>query len=159
MDTHRNMLSLIASLFDPIGFLAPFLVRAKILLQQVWQCGVGWDDVQPSELLEEWSKWREELDGISQFHIPRFYRHVPDYPSAIELHVLGVASEKAFCSVGYFRFCYASGAVKCAFVTAKTRVAPKKPLSIPKLELQAAVLSVRLSLVVVKEHDYIIDST
>ena len=49
--------------------------------------------------------------------------------------------------------------MKCAFVTAKTRVASKKPLSIPKLELQAAVLSVRLSLVVVKEHDYIIDAT
>ena len=79
-DTRRKMLSLIASLFDPIGFLAPFLVRAKILLQQVWQCGIGWDDVLPSELLEEWSKWQEELDGISQFHIPRFYRHVPDYP-------------------------------------------------------------------------------
>ena len=125
----------------------------------MWQCGIGWDDVLPSELLEEWSKWQEELDGISQFRIPCFYRHVPDCPSATELHVFGDASEQAFCSVGYFRFCYASGAVKCSFVTAKTRVAPKKPLSIPKLEQQAAVLSVRLSLVVVKEHDYIIDST
>ena len=61
--------------------------------------------------------------------------------------------------MAYLRFCHASGAVKCAFVMAKTRVAPKKPLSIPKRELQAAVLSTRLSLVVVKEHDYIIDST
>ena len=49
--------------------------------------------------------------------------------------------------------------MKCAFVTAKTRLAPKKPLSIPKLKLQAAVLSVRLSLVVIKEHHYVIDST
>ncbi|XP_068692552.1 uncharacterized protein [Montipora foliosa] len=158
-DTRRKMLSLTASLFDPIGFLAPFLVKAKILLQQVWHCGIGWDDLLPSELLEEWSKWQEELDGISQFRISRFYRHVPDSPSAIELHVFGDASEQAFCSVAYLRFCYANGAVKCAFVMAKTRVAPKKPLSIPKLELQAAVLSTRLSLVVVKEHDYIIDST
>ncbi|XP_067025671.1 uncharacterized protein [Acropora muricata] len=146
-DTCRKMLSLIASLFDPIGFLAPFLVRAKILLQRMWQCGIGWDDVLPSELLEEWSQWQEELDGISQFRVFRFYRHVPDSPSAIELHVFGDASEQAFCSVAYLRFCYASGAVKCAFVMAKTRVAPKKPLSIPKLELQAALLSARLSLV------------
>ena len=158
-DTRRKMLSLIASLFDPIGFLAPFLVRANILLQRMWQCGIGWDDVLPSELLEEWSKWREELNGISQFRISRFYRHVPNSPSAIELHVFGDPSEQGFCSVGYLRFCYTSGAVKCAFVMAKTRVAPKKPLSIPKLELQAAVLSARLSLVVIKEHDYIIDST
>ena len=156
-DTRRKMLSLIASLFDPIGFLAPFLVRAKILLQQVRQCGIGWDDVLPSELLEEWSKWQEELDGISQFRIP--VSIVPDSPSAIELHVFGDASKQAFCSVAYFRFRYASGAVKCAFVTAKTRGGPKKPLSIPKLELQVAVLSARLSLVVIKEHDYVIDST
>ena len=55
-DTRRKMLSLIASLFDPIGFLAPFLVKAKILLQRMWQCGIGWVDVLLSELLEEWSK-------------------------------------------------------------------------------------------------------
>lgn len=73
--------------------------------------------------------------------------------------MFGDASEQAFCSVAYFRFSYANGSVKCAFVTAKTRVAPKKPLSIPRLELQAAVLSARLSTVVIKEHDYRIDST
>lgn len=90
---------------------------------------------------------------------PPFYRHVTDSPSAIELHVFGDATKQPFCSVAHFIFCYACEAVKCAFVTAKTQVAPKKPFSIPKLELQAAVLSVRLSLVVIKEHDYIIDST
>lgn len=62
----------------------------------------------------------------------------------IQLHVLGDANEQAFCSVAYFRFSYSSGAMRCAFVTAKTRVAPKKPL-IPQLELQAAVFSARLS--------------
>ena len=158
-DTRRKILSLIASLFDPIGFIAPFLIRAKIFLQQVWQLGIGWDDALPPEFLKEWSKWQEELDEISQFRIPRFYRHIPDNPSVIDLHVFGDASEQAFCAVAYFRFCYASGAVRCAFVTAKTRVAPKKPLSIPRLELQAAVLSARLATVVIKEHDYIIDST
>ena len=55
-DTRRKILSLIASLFDPIGFLARLLVRAKILLQQVWQFGIGWDDAPPPEFLIEWSK-------------------------------------------------------------------------------------------------------
>ena len=109
------MLSLIASLFDPTGFLEPFPVTAKLLFQQVWQFGIRRDDVLASELLEEWSKWQEELDGISQFRVPRFYGRVTDNPSAIELHDFGDASEEAFCSVAYFRFCYASGAVKCAF--------------------------------------------
>ena len=58
-----------------------------------------------------------------------------------------------------FRFSYANGSVNCAFVTAKTRVAPKKPLSIPRLELQAAVLSARLSTVIIKEHNSWMDST
>ena len=159
VDTRRKILSLIASLSDPIGFLAPFLVRAKIFLQQVWQLVIGWDDTLPPEFLKEWSKWQEEMDEIAQFRIPRFYRHIPDNPSVVDLHVFGDASEQAFCVVAYFRFCYATGAVRCTFVTAKTRVAPKKPLSIPRLELQDAVLSARLAAVVIKEHDYIIDST
>ena len=158
-DTRRKILSLIASLFDPIGFLAPFLVRAKLLFQQVWQFGIGWDETPPSEFLLEWSKWQKELNSLSEFLVPRFYRHVSDSPTVIQLHVFGDASEQAFCSVAYFGFSYPNGSVKCAFVTAKTRVAPKKPLSIPKLELQAAVLSARLSTVVIKEHDYRIDST
>lgn len=74
VDTRREILSLIASLFDPTGFLAPFLVKAKIFLQHVWQLGVGWDDTPPPEFLKEWSKWQEELDVIAQFCIPCFYR-------------------------------------------------------------------------------------
>ena len=67
---------------------------------------------------------------------------------------VGDTSEPKFCSVAYFRFSYANDAVRCAFVTAETRAAPKKLLTIPKLELQAAVLSARLSNVKVKDHDY-----
>ena len=116
-DTRRKILSLIASLFDPIGFLAPFLVRAKLLLQQVWQFGIGWDETPPSEFLLEWSKWQKELDSLSEFLVPRFYRHVSDSPTVIQLHVFGDASEQAFCSVAYFRFIYANGSVKCASLT------------------------------------------
>ena len=82
---------------------------------------IGWNDAQPPEFLNEWSKWQEELDGISQFRIPRFYRHRPDSPSVIDLNVFGDASEQAFCAVAYFIFCCASGEVRCAFVTAKTQ--------------------------------------
>lgn len=73
--------------------------------------------------------------------------------------MFGDASEKAFCAVAYFRFEHPGGARQCAFVAAKTRVAPVKPLSIPRLELQAAVLSVRLACMIQKEHDYEVSST
>lgn len=51
--TRRQLLSIIAFLFDPLGFLAPFVVRAKILLQKVWQLGMTWDDPLPLDLLAQ----------------------------------------------------------------------------------------------------------
>ena len=155
--TRRQVLSLIASLFDPLGFLAPFLVRAKIILQRIWQLGVGWDDCLPHETSLEWQEWEGELNMFAEFSVPRFYRHIEDKPVTIQLHVFGDASELAFCSVVYFRFAYGDGSVKIAFVLAKTRVAPRKQLSIPRLELQAVVLNARLAHVAVKEHDYEVD--
>ena len=152
--TRRQLLSIMASLFDPLGFLAPFLVRAKILLQRVWQLGLAWDDHLPQDLLEEWQLWEAELLMIREFSVPRFHRQVDEYPGDIEVHIFGDASELAFCSVGFLRFKYADGSVKCVFVIAKTRLAPTKKLSIPRLELQAAVLCVRLASVIIKEHDY-----
>ena len=152
--TRRQLLSIIASLFDPLGFLAPFLVRAKILLQRIWQLGLTWGEPLPQDLLEEWKLWEAEMLMLKEFSVPRFYRQVDEYPEDIDVHIFGDASELAFCSVGYLRFKYEVGSVKCVFVVAKTRVAPTKKLSIPRLELQAAVLCVRLASVIIKEHDY-----
>ena len=73
-------------------------------------------------------------------------------PTFIQLHLFVDASEKAFCAVAYFRFDYPGGETQRAFVAAKTHVAPVKPLSIPRMELQAAVLSVRLACMIQKEH-------
>ena len=152
--TRRQLLSIIASLFDPLGFLAPFVVRAKILLQKVWQLGLAWDDPLPLDLLAEWQTWESEMLMLMEFSIPRFYQTVDMYPEEIQVHIFGDASELAFCAVGYLRFEYHDGSRKCVFVIAKTRVGPTKKLSIPRLELQAAVLCVRLARIIEKEHDY-----
>ncbi|XP_028413784.1 uncharacterized protein LOC114536629 [Dendronephthya gigantea] len=143
--TRRQVLSLIASLFDPLGFLAPFLVRAKIILQRIWQFGIGWDDCLPQGITTNWKDWERELSMLADFSVSRFYRQIDDKPITIQLHVFGDASELAFCSVVYLRFTYGDGSASVSFVIAKTRVAPKKQLSIPKLELQAAVLCTRLA--------------
>ncbi len=91
---------------------------------------------------------------LAQFSVARFDRQIDDKLVTIQLHVFGDASELAFCSVVYLRFTYGDGSAKVSFVIAKTRVALKKQLSIPKLELQAAVLCTRLASVAIKEHDY-----
>ena len=153
-DTRRKVVSLTASIFAPIGFVAPYVVRAKIFLQSLWKLRQGWDERMPEEFIQEWSDWQNELEKLAEFSVPRFYRRVALYPMSIQLHVFGDASESAFCTVAYFRFEYPGGQRQCAFVAAKTRVAPVKPLSVPKLELQAAVLNVRLASMIQKEHDY-----
>ena len=158
-DTRRKVISLTASIFDPIGLLAPFIVRAKIFLQSLWKLRQGWDEHIPEEFQQEWSAWQKELESLAEFSVPQFYRLFMASPISIQLHLFGDASERAFCAVAYFRFEYSGGERQCAFVAAKTRVAPVKPLSIPRLELQAAVLSVRLAIMIQKEHDYEISST
>ncbi|XP_015776940.1 PREDICTED: uncharacterized protein LOC107354957 [Acropora digitifera] len=158
-DTRRKDISLTASIFESIGFLAPFIVRAKIFLQSLWKLRQGWDEKVPEAIQQEWSVWQKELQSLAEFLAPRFYRLVMVSPTSIQLHLFSDASEKAFCAVAYFRFEYPSGERQCAFVAAKTRVAPVKPLSIPRLELQAAVLSVRLACMIQKEHDYEVSST
>ncbi|XP_022806184.1 uncharacterized protein LOC111343295 [Stylophora pistillata] len=160
-DTRRKVISLTVSVFDPIGFLAPFIVRAKIFLQSLWKLRQGWDEKIPEETQQEWSVWQKELQSLAEFSVPRFYRLVMLSPTSIQLHLFGDASETAFCAVAYSRFEYPGGERQCTFVAKKTRVAPVKPLSIPRLELQAAVLSVRLALacMIQKEHDYEVSST
>ena len=104
MDKRRKILSLIASLFDPISFLAPFLVRAKSSFNKCGKLVLAGINTPPPEFLSEWSKWQRVLVGLSKFLILRVLCHVGDSPTVIQLHVFGDANERAFCSIAYFRF-------------------------------------------------------
>ena len=156
--TQRQVLRFISSLYDPLGIIAPFILRAKVFLQELWREKRGWDeDIAESEL-KPFVKWKQELNELSSVSIQRFYRTVSLKPSSIQLHVFGDASCSAFSAVAYLRFEYEDGSIQCSFVIGKTRVAPLRQLSIPKLELQAAVMSTRLLNTVKKEQTYRIDS-
>ena len=156
--TKRRLLKGVMSLFDPLGFLTSFTVRAKILLQDVWRSGIGWDDELPSELQEQWEKWWSELESLSDIRIPRCYSIAIARSTNIELHVFCDASIKAFAAVAYLRITHGSGA-DVAFVTAKSRVSPLKPMSVPRLELQAAVMGSRLASTVREQHSIPLKST
>ena len=92
-DTRRKVISLTSSIFDPIGFLAPFVIRGKIFLQSLWNPHQRWDERKPEEFLRQWSDWHKELEKLAEFSIPRFYRSVTPFPTSIQLHVFGDASE------------------------------------------------------------------
>nr|XP_012153196.1 PREDICTED: uncharacterized protein LOC105664201 [Megachile rotundata] len=150
--TKRQMLSVIMSVFDPYGFLSPFTIRSKILLQNCWRSAITWDEELKSAEYLEWRRWLQDLQLIEHLTIPRCYVQQDANVHETELHVFCDASEKAYAVVAYWRDVYENGKTAVTFILGKCRVAPLKPVSIPRLELQAAVLASRMARAVEQEH-------
>lgn len=74
--TRQGILSTVASVFDPLGFLAPFLLLGKKILQEMCQKGVGWDEPLPRELMPRWNNWLKDLENLLSLHIPRCFTPV-----------------------------------------------------------------------------------
>ncbi|XP_026746136.1 uncharacterized protein LOC113507483 [Trichoplusia ni] len=140
--TKRRVISHISMLFDPLGWLAPAIIKAKILIQRIWLSGIDWDDELPSSLFNEWCTYRNELMQLVQLRIPRWLR--ASHGDALELHGFSDASNYAYAAVVYMRVVSQQGVVHTRLVTAKTKVAPIKQISIPRLELCGAVLLAKL---------------
>ena len=143
--TKREVASLAAKLFDPIGLIAPFLVRSKLILQSLWTKGVGWDEEIPMEVSLKWNQWIQELSELEHLHIPRCYTDLPlGQNPKVELHAFGDASEVAYASAVYLRVVREDGRASTSLVMSKTRVAPVRKITLPRLELMAAVITARL---------------
>ncbi|XP_062704573.1 uncharacterized protein LOC134286891 [Aedes albopictus] len=149
--TKRQLARCVMSFFDPQGFLAPYLIFGKVLLQDTWREGIGWDEQICDGTFERWKHWLEMLDIINQVNIPRCYFSMGDL-TTLDIHTFVDASEIAYSCVSYFRIANPYGPAEVAFVAAKTKVAPVKPTTIPRLELMACVLGVRLAKFVVDGH-------
>ena len=143
--TRRGLLSKLAGLFDPLGFGSPYTIKAKILTQQLCLLGLDWDDPIPPSQLSKWKDWLSKLPELEKIKIPRCIQPRKAEVKSSELHTFCDASEEAFSAVVYLRSLYADGNVMCSMIMAKTKVAPKKALSVARLELQAALLGARLA--------------
>lgn len=141
--TKREVLRTMMMIYDPLGLISPLLVYVKILLQDIWRSKIDWDQVVDNNQFEKWMKWTNVLVKIQDIKIPRC--HFGEKFKSLELHVFVDASDSAYAAAAYFRFSSDDGNVRCSLVAGKTKVAPLNPLSIPRLELQAAVLGARLS--------------
>ena len=141
--TQRSVLSFVSSVFNPIGLVAPYTVRARFLLKDIWRLsGQQLDDPLPNELCRRFIEWHSGLPILGQLKISRCYFEVP--VDEVELRMFGDSSLDVFCSVAFLRAQKnAYSRSQLAFVFGKARVAPMKMLSIP-LELQAALLASRL---------------
>ena len=142
--TKRNLLKLAASVFDPIGFVSPVLVRMKMLLQETCLLKLEWDTPLPENLSSVWFEIVKDLDKVVEIAIKRCYFGkengvVDEY----NLHGFCDASEKAYCAVFYL--VYRKGnRYESNLIASKSRVAPVKKLTIPRLELMGALIMTRL---------------
>ena len=153
--TRRGILSVVSSIYDPLGFAAPFTLAAKRLLQDLCrEERFGWDDELPEAYCTRWEKWRNELPLLERMAVPRCVRPT-DFGEikSKEIHVFADASTVGYGSVAYQRLCGDEGHIHCSFLMGKARLAPIKAVTIPRLELTAATLSVRLGEVLKKELD------
>ena len=142
--TKRVLVSDIAKTYDVLEWFAPTIIKAKILLQQLWELKVDWDDHLPPEVHEVWLQWRSELKCLTERPIPRCYFPRGAHIVAIELHGFSDASERAYAGVVYLRMMDANGDVHISLVASKTKVAPIKRLTIPRLELCGAHILAQL---------------
>ena len=139
--TKRLALSYIARLFDPVGWLAPVTIIAKVFMQDLWKYKIGWDDKLPTNLQHSWDKFIKMLPEVKNLTLPRWINMTPT--SELELHAFGDASKKAYAAVVYARVIN-NKEIKTWLIAAKTRVAPIKTQSIPRLELCASLLASKL---------------
>ena len=159
--TKRGILSTICSLFDPLGFVSPIIIAARIfqriilppkskLTSELESC--GWDDPLPSRYEKQWVTWKVSLVGLRDLKFPRSF-----YPLNFgevlyqTMHVFSDASEDAIGYAVYIRSVDVAGTVSVTLVCANAKVSPRSATTIPRLELCAAVEGVTRSRSVLKE--------
>ena len=143
--TKRNVLSLLASLFDPLGIISPVTVSMKILFQEICTSKLDWDEVLTGEIKRKWDRWVQDLSETGEIQISRcLYETGGERVTECYLHGFGDASKKAYCAMVYFVYRTDDGKTHVRLVASKTRVAPLKELSIPRLELMSARILAQL---------------
>lgn len=146
--TKRSSLSSIAKLFDPLGLVGPVVVVAKMFMQELWVLKddnnkpYDWDKELPEGMKCRWIEYCSELPRLNELRIDRFILQ-PDSTS-VELHFFSDASLTAYGTCAYIRSSNAKGETKVALLTSRSKVAPLKQQSIPRLELCGALLAAEL---------------
>ena len=120
----RALVSDVARTFDILGYFGPVVVKVKILLQRLWESGVGCNDLAPQFVQEAWEQWRTELPALTRKLIPRCYFPKKAHVTLVQLHGFCDASESSYAAVAYLQIVDQHPVVHVSLVMPKTIVAP-----------------------------------
>ena len=146
--TRRMMLSQVSQMYDPLGLISPVIQRGKLLFQEATRMGLLWDDPIPEGLQQSWVSWLRSLSGIEHFRFPRCLVPGQFLDGPIEIHHFCDASLKGFGACSYIRIVNHHGEIQINLILGKGRLAPIKQVTVPRLELCAAVEAVKLDCIV-----------
>ncbi|KAK3703198.1 hypothetical protein QZH41_004965 [Actinostola sp. cb2023] len=159
--TRRGVLSVVNSLYDPLGLVAPVVIRGKAILRAMTSNlkPQDWDEPLPKEYKKAWEAWRSSLDGLTDLKVQRSYTSKAlTTATRKEIHTFGDASSDSIAAVSYLRVVWPNGHVDVSFILGKAKLAPTRATTIPRLELCAAVLATEITLLITEELDVCPDS-
>ena len=143
--TKRSVLSAYSKLFDPLGFISPIAITARIITQACWRHGVGWDEPLPDAVLKQWQKWVDDLVYLPQIRVPRCVKPLNGKVVKQEFHIFCDASTDGLGAVAYAKSITGDNQCYVNLIMSKARVTPVKTIGINKLELESAVIAVTLA--------------
>ena len=158
--TRRTILSIAYFLFDPPDFVVPFVMKAKLLMQTLCRIKLGWDNVLDEQHKAQWLRWIEDLPKLQEIQINRCFK--PENFGEVrdaQLHCFSDGSRAGYGAVVYLRLVDDRKKIHCAFVIGKACLASIREITIPRLELSAALISSKLSKMVCEELEYKLNAT
>ena len=143
--TRSELLSSLATVFDPLGLMAPLMIRGKLIFQETTRMKLGWKSALPTDIKHEWNSWTDMIGNLNRIQVSRCLIPPEFVDGALELHMFSDASNQAYGSVAFLRCLNKYGNIHVVMLCSKNRVNPlKSTATIPRLELQGAVLSTTL---------------
>ena len=150
--TKRGLLAHYSSVYDPLGMVTPFVLIARLLYRKECKLNKGWDDDLEHETRQKFERWLSKLADMEEVAIPRcISERVMTNARCVQLHHFCDASEQAYAAVSYMRVVHDDGSIHCSYLFGKAKLAPSKTDTIPRLELQAAVLAAQSHLLLADE--------
>ena len=125
--------------------ISPFILTGKKILQNLCKQNLSWDDPIPENISTEWENWLSQLPMLKDVKVERCYKPTNMNVTNYELHHFSDACEKGYGQCSYLRMIDVNGQVFTTLIMAKSRVSPMKTVTIPRLELTAALVSVKVS--------------